>query len=274
VTGERKTACITGATSGIGEVFARRFASDGYDLIITGRREDKIGALAEELTSSNGIHAEVVIAEFADPDDVHKLVQIIMNTDNLSVLVNNAGFGTEATYFHEGNLEVYVNMVTAHTTAAMQITHAALPGMISRGEGIVVNVASVAAFLVFPRSHVYSATKAFLNFFTEGLHMELEGTGVKVQSLCPGFTKTDFHPRMGWDKSRMRSRGIVKWMSAEDVVETSLEYLEKNKAVCIPGFWNRLFVRLLPLLPRKLYYRIAVGTRDRERGSRSDTGNH
>jgi len=259
-----RTALITGATSGIGEVFAHRFASRGYDLIITGRREEKIRAVAARISTVYGVHVEVVTAELSNRDEIKALAERIRSTDSLYVLVNNAGFGAGKNTFQEGPLTTHLDMIRCHVEATVELTHAALPQMTARGDGAVINVSSIAGFLVFPTSSTYAPTKAYLNAFTEVLHMELAGTGVRVQALCPGFTKTDFHPRLGWDTSRMKSRGMIRWGTAEDVVDKSLEYLERGKVICIPGFLNRIVTRFLLRLPRRLYYRIASDSRDKE----------
>ncbi len=261
---EKRTAVITGATSGIGRAFARRFAARGYDLIITGRREKQVRAVAEEFTMGFGTKVEVVIADFSNPHELGRLEEKIRSTVNLEVLVNNAGFGSRGRFFEE-HVSLQASMVEVHDTAAVRLTHAAVPEMLRRGVGIIINVSSVAAWLVLPRSSVYAASKVFLNTFTEGLHMELRPKGIRVQALCPGFTKTDFHDRLGWDEKKKRDRRVVRWMSAEEVVAVSLGCLERGKVICIPGFWNRLVVFVMNLLPRSLYYRIAVRVRERER---------
>lgn len=256
----RSTALITGATSGIGAAFARRLAKDGCDLIITGRREEKIRDLAREIASSHSVSVEVVIAELSNPADLEKLAARIRGEANLEILVNNAGFGSRKEFFREP-LEGQADMLAVHCLATLVLSHAALPAMISRGRGAIINVSSVSGYLVFPRSTVYAATKSFLVSFSEGLSMELAKKGVRVQALCPGFTRTDFHDRLGWDEKKKRNRWIVRWKSAEEVVDRSLRCLAKNRVVCIPGIWNKLAVRLSGWLPRRLYYRLAVRLR-------------
>ena len=213
---------------------------------------------------------EVVIAELSNPVDVSALSRKIRHTGDLHYLINNAGFGTGREGFLSDSLETHMDMIRVHVEAAVELTYSALPQMISRGEGTIINVSSVAAWLVFPGSATYAPTKSYLNAFTEALHIELTGTGVKVQALCPGFTRTDFHSRIGWDESRMKDRGVMRWMSAGDVVDYSLACLAKNKVVCVPGFWNRVIVGLMNRLPRRLYYLIATGAgRNRENSLKS-----
>jgi short-subunit dehydrogenase len=254
----KEIAIITGATSGIGAAFAKRFAGEGYDLIITGRRKEKIHALADELGKTFNINVDVVIAELSNPDKVDALAQKIRNTSNLCILVNNAGFATRG-YFWEEDINGQENMVKVHILATIKLTHAAIPNMVAQGRGTIISLSSLGAFAPVPGNATYSGTKAFLSTFTESLHLELVGTGVKVQALCPGFTRTDFHERMGIDKSNLKDKGVMKWMSAEEVVEISLEYLEKNKVICIPGFWNKVLSLLPVILPHSLYYKMVSG---------------
>lgn len=256
---KRPIALITGATSGIGEAYARRFAPQGYDLIITGRRKEKINRVADEIELACAVDVEVIIAEFSDPEDVDALVQKVRNTENLDILVNNAGFATKR-YFHNEALEGQQNMVQVHVLAPMKLTYAALPNMIAREKGVIINVASLNAFDPLPTATTYSGTKAFLTAFSESLHMELAGTGVKVQALCPGFTRTDFHERIGLHRSKQKNVGIIRWMSPEKVVDVSLTCLKKDRVLCVPGLWNRLLLFwLVKLVPRSLYYRIGSG---------------
>jgi short-subunit dehydrogenase len=256
----KQIALITGATSGIGAAFARRFAADGYDLIITGRREEKINALANELGAACGARVEVVIAELSDPDQVAALADKVAHTDDLEILVNNAGFANLGG-FVGADIECHAAMLRVHVLAPMALAHAALPHMISRGSGTIINVSSLGAFAPTPGEAVYSGTKAFLRTFSEALHLELAGTGVQVQVLCPGFTRTDFHAKLGMDRSRLRNRGPVRWMSPEEVVETSLRCLKKQRVISIPGFWNKVLVWLCRVLPRPLYYRVVADAR-------------
>ena len=259
IASERPRALITGATSGIGEAFARRFASQGYDLIITGRRKEKIKRLAHDLTQSCAVDVEVIIAELSNPGDVDALTQKVRDTENLHILVNNAGFTTKGHFLYE-DLEGQQNMVQVHVLAPMKLTYAALPNMTAHGKGTIINVSSLGAFTPLPEAATYSGTKAFLVVFTESLHVELAGTNVKVQALCPGFTRTDFHERIGMDKSKQKNLGIIRWMPPEKVVDTSLKCLKNNQVICVPGFWNKVLVFATHrLLPRSLYYKGVSG---------------
>lgn len=251
---ENRTAVITGATSGIGAAYAARFAEEGYDVIITGRRKEKIEAFADRIRKEQGVNVEVVLAELSSKEMVQELVERI-NIRKIEILVNNAGFGASRLY-QDYNLEVMEQMAKVSVLTPMKLIRAVLPGMIERGSGTVINISSGNAFLVTPKSSVYSGTKAFLKNFTEGLHLDLMSTGIKVQVVCPGFTKTDFHSKMGMDKSKQKDKGLIKWMSPEKVVDISLRDLKKNKVVCIPGLYTKILIKLHNLLPRKIYYNL------------------
>jgi short-subunit dehydrogenase len=238
-----KLALITGATSGIGAVFARRLANQNYDLILTGRRKKQLDALAQELKTKHNIKIEIVIAELSNDNDLEMLTDKIKNLPDLSMLINNAGFGLRSD-FVDGDIKIYENMAKAHMLATMKFTHAALQNMNVKNEGVIINVSSIVAYFPHPQSSVYAATKAFISLFTETISKELKETGIRIQALCPGMTATDIFERMGEDIEELskKRKGLWRVMSAEDVVDISLEYLKENKVVCIPGEHNQLLV--------------------------------
>ena len=253
---KNKTALITGATSGIGAVFAKRFAARGYDLIITGRRNNLIAKTADDLKTNYNTRVNVIIAELSDDKDIESLVSTIKNTGNLEVLINNAGFGKKNNFLEE-DIITYEKMVKVHCLTTMKLTYSALPVMIKNKKGTIINVSSMAAFFPLPKSSVYSATKSFINIFSESIHLELKGTGVRIQALCPGMTRTDFHTRIGMDPSEVyKDRGMAKAMTPEEVVDISLKCLEKNRVICIPGSNNK-FISILPrILSKSQIYKI------------------
>jgi short-subunit dehydrogenase len=254
----RGLACITGATSGIGEAFARRFASDGYNLVITGRRREKIQTLAKEISDKYGINVDVEIAELSDSTTLQTLANKLGEIKNLEILVNNAGFSVKE-FFHGENFSIQEKMLKVHCLATMKLTHSVLSNMIANRRGAIINVSSLSAFSPFLTNAIYAATKRFVLMFSESLHLELKKTGVKVQALCPGITRTDFHERMGYDRKKVyKKKGLMKAMSAEEVVDISLKCLKKDRVVCIPGFHNRFITVLLKILPRSLTYRMAL----------------
>jgi len=259
----KRTALITGATSGIGAEYARRLSSDGYDLIVTGRRSEKIHMLANELAQSNGSRVEVYIVELSDPAQVDDLIGNIKDR-NIDLLVNNAGFGT-VKFFHQEPFDHYEKMIATHILAHMKIVYAMLPKMIAKGSGAIINVSSSGAFLPSPKTVTYSGTKAFLVAFTESLHLELGGTGVQVQVVCPGLTKTDMHVRLGIPEEATADWGPFKWISPLEVVECSMRCLKKKKVLCLPGQLNRMQVFMRRLIPEALYYK-TVGSFFRKYG--------
>lgn len=258
----RKTALITGATSGIGKCFAERFASMGYDIIVTGRRKKIIDGIAGDIAARHGVKAGVIIAELSEETGVRKVLKAISGCENLAALVNNAGFGLDGTFI-ELSIEEHRAMTEVHAGAPMRFIHAALPGMIARREGIIINLSSLGAWTPAPINGVYGGTKAFLNVFTESLHMEVRRHGIRVQALCPGFTSTDFHKQMGVEEE-IHAQRMFYWMKPEDVVAYSMKCLEKGKVICVPGFPNRMIRRFIALMPRRLYYRVTEkGLRER-----------
>jgi short-subunit dehydrogenase len=253
----KPVALITGASSGIGETFARTLAVRGYDLILVARRADRLQALAATLPAS----VQVVAADLALDEGLVAVEQAIGACPRLEMLVNNAGFGTLG-YFWEADIAGQDQMHRVHILATVRLTHAALKGMVARGKGAVINVSSVAAFSVNPGNVSYCATKAWMNNFSEGLDLELRSlkSPVKVQALCPGFTLTEFHDTLGVDRG-----GIPGWlwMKAEDVVAASLKGLERGRVVVVPGWPYKAAVTFLRYLPPWIRRRVKRPFRDK-----------
>ncbi|MGD9108247.1 MAG: SDR family oxidoreductase [Gammaproteobacteria bacterium] len=238
---KNELALITGATSGIGAVYARKLAERNCDLILIGRREEKLNSLAQELMNVHNVKVETIIAELSDDADLEILTDKIKNLPDLSILINNAGFGLRANFI-DGDIKVYENMVKAHAIATMKFTHAALQNMKLKNAGTIINVSSIGAYYPFVQSSVYCATKAFISIFTETLAQELKDTEVRVQALCPGMTATEFFNRMDEDIEELSTKRKATFMSAEDVVDLSFKYLKENRVVCIPGDYNQVVV--------------------------------
>jgi uncharacterized protein len=258
-----KLALVTGASSGIGEVFARKLAGMGYRLLLVARRRDRLEKLAAELPD-----ACVLAADLALDSDLRKVEERIASEPELEFLVNNAGFGVQGA-FHELSLEIQDSMHRLHIIATERLTHAALRVMVERRRGNIINVSSVAGFILGAYSVSYNATKSWINSFTEGLCIELKAlhSPVRIQALCPGFTYSEFHDVAGVDRNVI-PRSL--WMSAEDVVDASLRSLEKNKLFVVPGWRYRLVVGLYPWIPRSLKHALAIkyggrGTNERTR---------
>lgn len=248
-----KTAVITGATSGIGAVYARRFAQQGYDLIITGRKKEVIQKLADDISARNKVKVTVIIAEFAKDGDIQKVLDAVKGRDDVEVLINNAGQSGYDRHFEELDIAEHENLVKVHEIAPMRLISVVLPGMIQRKKGTIINVASIAGFLPLPSLSVYCGVKAFLKLYTQCLHLELRDKGIKVQALCPGYTNTN------WGKEYFSQRlqdepSMMKGMDPEKVVDYSLKALKKNKWVCVPGMSNRMMTTFLPSASGGMYY--------------------
>jgi len=238
------TAVITGASSGIGAAFACRLAGEGFALILTARRKDRLAALARELESACGVRAKFVAADLATDEGIARLEATIAQDRSIAMLVNCAGFGTRG-HFSNLDPDTIEKMTCLHVMATVRLTRAALPSMIGSGRGAVINVSSLGAFFTTSHYVMYSATKAFINMFTLGLRDELSGTGVKAQALCPGLTRTGFmHTEEYRDFSYDAVPGFA-WMEPGEVVDASLAALARDKAIVIPGLGNRLFVATL-----------------------------
>ena len=275
--GARRTALVTGASSGIGAVYARRLAAKGYDLVLTARSKDRLDELADELRTRHGAEAEVLAADLTEEAGLRKVEERIAGASDLEFLVNNAGFGTRGLFFR-ADVTGQDRMHRLHVLAAVRLCHAALAGMVGRGTGNLVNVSSVAAFGQSPGNAGYCATKAWMNSFTEGLYLDLAAIGspVKVQALCPGYTLTEFHHAMGIGRDHVPAGW---WTSAEDVVDASLRGLARGKLFVVPCWRYKFYVFLMKALPgvviRSLalrfqgkYRRESAGT-DRNGGRRS-----
>lgn len=244
---ERPLAAITGASSGIGAAFARKLAPD-HDLLLIARRLDRLKELATQLEERHGAHAECIEADLTQESDVAAVAERLAAAKRLTLLVNNAGFGTPGRFW-EADLAAQEAMHKLHVMATLKLTHAALRNMVARDSGAVVNVSSVAAFIRSARSASYCATKSWMAVFTEALYLELRSvrSSVSVQALCPGFTYSEFHDVAGMDR-----RGLAPpafWLSAEEVVEASLDGLRRGKLFVIPGWRYRVLTSLLGKLP-------------------------
>lgn len=245
----RPVALITGPTSGLGAGFARRYAIDGYDLVLVARNVERLERLAAELHDEAGANVEVLAADLAEAADRAKVADRL--SAGVRVLVNNAGFGTSGEFW-TADLAVLQAQLDVNVTAVMQLTHAALPSMLNAAAGTIINVASVAALLP-GRGSTYSASKAWVVSFTEGLANGLVGTGVDVHALCPGFVRTEFHERAGIDMDGTLS---IMWLEVEDVVRDCLAAVAKGDVVIVPGLQYKALTAAGGLVPRNLVRRI------------------
>lgn len=237
-----RCAVITGASSGIGAVFARRLAHDGFHLVLIARRRHRLEALAAETGD-----AEVLVADLATDEGIRIVEARLAVLPDLELLINNAGFGIAGAFFDTG-IKDHERMHRLHVIATLRLTHAALRRMVPADRGAIVNVSSVAGFTVSPGSVSYAATKHWMNNFTEGLWLDLKtrNSRVQVQALCPGYTLSEFHDVMPMDRSAIPSGW---WTDARDVVEASLDGLRQNRLFVIPGLRYRAIVALSRVVP-------------------------
>src|ERR1700742_605333 len=241
----RPVALITGPTSGLAAGFAHRYAIDGYDLVLVARDAERLECLAAELHDEAGANVEVLAADLASDADRAKVADRL--AAGVRVLVNNAGFGTSGEFW-DADLALLQNQLDVNVTAVMQLTHAALPPMPAADEGTVINVASVAGLLP-GRGSTYSASKAWVIAFSEGLANGLDGTGVGVHALCPGFVHTEFHARAGIEMSGTPS---FLWLEVDDVVRECMADGAQGKGVIAPGLQYKALATGGRVVPRNL----------------------
>ena len=249
----KRRALVTGASSGIGEEFARQLAKKGYDLVLVARRRDRLEKLAAEFSQAQGTIAEVVEADLATTEGVISVEKRLEQGD-IDLVVNNAGFATRGEFpalpIHRELEELDVNI-----KALVRLTHAALRPMVQRKRGNVVNVGSTGSFQPVPYMSTYAATKAFVLHFSEGVHEEVKKQGVTVTCLCPGPVLTEFQQVAGIDQRRLPSRGRL---TPRQVVAAALKGAADGRAIVIPGAMNRtLATGLVRITPRFAVRRIA-----------------
>jgi len=257
----RKTALVTGASSGIGLDLAKRFAAEGHDVALVARSEGKLKELAAALEAEHQVRAHVVTADLAQPRAAETLVAALdARGIAVDVLVNNAGYALYGA-FTETDLADELNMIQVNIVALTHLTKLLVRKMVARKEGRVLNVASTAAFQPGPLMAVYYATKAYVLSFSEALANELAGTGVTVTALCPGPTKTGFQARAQMEDSKLvRGREI---MTSETVARAGYTGLMKGKTVVIPGVGNRMMANAIRFLPRNTVTKLVRNAQER-----------
>ena len=247
------TALVTGPTAGIGNAFARRLAATGYDLVLVSRDAQRLAATGAQLEKQYGIAAEVQPADLSTHDGITAVEERLRDAGRpVDLLVNNAGFALRRPYL-ANDIAEEERLHNVLVLAVLRLTHAALSGMVERKHGAVINVSSLAGFV--PRG-TYSAHKAWVTLFSEGLAPRVAGSGVRVMALVPGFVRTELHQRAEVNMAGMPS---FMWLDADRLVATALRDLERGKSVSVPGALYKTAAWLLPRLPRRVL--VATGKR-------------
>ncbi len=244
-------ALVTGPTSGIGAAFARLLAREGYDLVLVARNTARMQALADELHSSLRIKCETITADLTTEDGMRAVEERLADeTRPIEVLVNNAGFGLKDP-FYKSTVADELGQLTILVTAPLRFTHAAVPRMIARGRGYIINVGSVAAFIP---ANTYSSAKAWLTNFTESLHEQLQDTGVHATVVAPGYTHTEFHQRAGMDMSALPE---ALWLDANAVAAQAWADVIRDRPVSIPSWQYQTLSFAARYLPRPVIRKVA-----------------
>ncbi len=245
---------ITGASSGIGYEFAKIFAKNGHNLVLSARSKNILEDLAAELTKFHGVKVHVLEADLSNPEECRRLEAFCQNNELvIENLVNNAGVGDNVA-FADSDWKKQEQMMHLNIESLVKLTHMFLPKMIEMKKGGILNVASTAAFQPGPYMAVYYATKSFVLSFSEALNEELKGTGVHVTTLCPGPTRSGFQATANMDKAALFK--LLNIPSSPAVAEYGYRSFEKKKAVAIHGFMNKIMVQSLRLTPRFLILKI------------------
>ncbi|WP_337993984.1 SDR family NAD(P)-dependent oxidoreductase [Actinomycetospora lutea] len=249
------TALVTGASSGIGAAFAEHLAVAGHDLVLVARDAARLESLAERLRARHGVGVEVLVADLAAASGRRRVVErLTLGETPVALLVNNAGYATAGEFVDTDPGALRANY-EVNMAAVLELTAAVLPVMVARGRGDVINVSSVAGFLP-GRGSVYSAGKTYVTALSQNLALSLGGTGVRVMALCPGFTRTEFHARLGQD----RPGPDWLWLDAGTVVTEGLDDLEAGKAVSVPGAVYKAIVGVTRVVPRAVLRALASRT--------------
>jgi len=263
-TTEHGYALITGASKGLGAEMARQLAAEGWNLVLVARSKGELDALASGLVEKHGVKAIALVEDLGKPGSADRLwSQVSAANLFVEVLINNAGFGLLGA-FRDTPIERELEMLQVNVATLTHLTKLALPAMLERKRGFIMNVASTAGFVPGPFMSVYYASKAYVLSLSEALHAELDGTGVVVSALCPGATRTEFAQTARSSESKLFKRGHV--MEAGPVVKAGLAGMFRGAAVVVPGLQNKIMIQSLRLAPRAVTRGIAGGMQQVERG--------
>ncbi|KSJ03930.1 SDR family oxidoreductase [Pseudomonas aeruginosa] len=257
MTSKLGTALITGASSGIGAIYADRLAARGYDLILVARNHGRLNELAKKLSDSHGHSVEVVVADLTEREDLRRVENLLRTNMGITALVNNAGIGVTAS-LSDVDVDKLDEMISLNVRALMRLSYAAAPGFVERGGGAIINIASITGIApeVIPGAGVYGGTKAFVIAFTQSLHKELAAKSLRIQAVAPGATATDFWEIVGIPVSHLPQEIV---MDAEDMVDAALAGFDQGELITIPSLpdmadWEAYETsrqKLMPNLSRK-----------------------
>ncbi|MCP1375629.1 SDR family NAD(P)-dependent oxidoreductase [Dyella lutea] len=225
------TALVTGASSGIGAIYAERLARRGHDLILVARDRQRLNALADRITSLTQRSVEVLEADLTERDSLAVVEQRLREDEDITLLVNNAGIGTH-TPLLQSDVERMTRMIELNVTAPMRLAYAVVPRMVARGRGTLINISSIVSLAPEVLNGVYGGSKAFVTAFSQSLHKELAGTGVRVQAVLPGATATEFWATGGLPLEQLDARIVMR---AEDLVDAALVGLDRGELISIPS---------------------------------------
>lgn len=249
-----RTALITGASAGIGAAFARHLAAEGNNLVLVARREDRLTALAEELTTRHHVRCDVVAADLADRHAPRAIMERTQALGiDIDILVNNAGMSGNST-FADAPFDVLSAEIQVMITAVTELAHRTVPGMKERGYGRIINLSSLAAFMPPAASLLYTGIKSYVLDVSQALDMELRPHGIHVTALCPGFTHSEFHDVMGTRDAATAKLPSVLWQNPEDVAREGWRAVNAGKPVCIPGFVNKVTAAAVKPIPTRFGY--------------------
>ena len=224
-------ALVTGASSGIGAVYAHRLAKRGFDLILVARNEERLSAIADRLRAKTGRNVEIIAADLSAANGQHRIEQMLKTDEAITLLVNNAGFGGGAPLL-DADVDKMQQMIELNVTALTRLTYAAVPGFVKRGGGSIINIASIVAIAPELLNGVYGGTKAFVLAFSQSLKHELADKNIRIQAVLPGATATEFWAIAGVPMEHLPSEIV---MSAEDMVDASLVGFDQGELVTIPA---------------------------------------
>lgn len=261
VTSDNPWALITGASSGIGSAYASLLAARGFNLLITGRRQSLLESQALQLRQDYQVECEVVIGDLTHEHTVHQIINRAKELPSLNLLVCNAGYGNNQVFFDD-TFESQQKMLRVHVEVTTHLCHALSQKIRKPAKGRpggIILVASLGAYFSTPGYILYPSSKAYLITLGKSLALTLHDHQIPVQVLCPGFTRTDFHNKLGLSTDVLDNKGLIRWMSADRVAFISLKYLRLGKVVLIPGIMNRVVKLAGSLIPFNLYLKIVKG---------------